>query len=602
MNIKYLTLVILILSVIVLSEVTNLWAQSDTSSSLPDLIPYRKGEKWGFCDKDKNIIIKPSYNQVNFFDNNLAVVKSINGKFGCIQKDDKEFIPFKYDIIDYFKEGRAIVKINSKWGFIDSLGNEIIPLSYDYVNRFYDGLAVVKMNDKYGFVDIDGKEVITLRFDVANRFLNGLARVKLNGKWGIINKDGKEVILVKYDSLGIYKEGLAPFKLKSKWGFIDANGKEIIPAKYEDVNGFSEGYASIRINGKWGYINKEGKEVIQIKYDGAGTFHEGLAQVKLKGRGGYIDNTGKEIISLKYENVNNFSDGLAAVVLYGKVGFINKEGKVIIPLKYEGAGYFQNGITWIKENGKTGFINKSGQQVISAKYVGISGFYHGLANAFLGDKWGGYIDINGTEYWEELPENSLADIDDNIYRTVKMGNQIWMAENLNAEHYRNGDIIPQVQEPNEWANLKTGAWCYYENNSEIGKIYGKLYNWYAVHDSRGLAPKGWHIPTEEECITLQYYVGKSTSGIKLKSSKNWIDINRNTNGTDDYGFTVLPGGTRGMYDSDDKFFALGNQGIFWTSTTESGAGRCFQFTSLDPHSIFQLWGKKGGLSIRCVKD
>jgi uncharacterized protein (TIGR02145 family) len=86
----------------------------------------------------------------------------------------------------------------------------------------------------------------------------------------------------------------------------------------------------------------------------------------------------------------------------------------------------------------------------------------------------------------------------NNYATVTIGTQVWMTKNLDVDRYRNGDIIPEVKDSIAWANLKTGAWCYYNNDPELGKIYGKLYNWYAVNDPRGLAPAGYHIPTDAE--------------------------------------------------------------------------------------------------------
>src|SRR5947207_14523233 len=130
------------------------------------------------------------------------------------------------------------------------------------------------------------------------------------------------------------------------------------------------------------------------------------------------------------------------------------------------------------------------------------------------------------------------------YKTVKIGNQVWMAENLDVSTYRNGDIIPQVQDPKIWSDLKTGAWCYYEDKSEMGERYGKLYNWYAVNDPRGLAPEGWHIPSDAEWTKLTEFLGgKIGSSVKIKSPKGWA---KDGNGANETGFTALPGGTRSI--------------------------------------------------------
>ena len=92
----------------------------------------------------------------------------------------------------------------------------------------------------------------------------------------------------------------------------------------------------------------------------------------------------------------------------------------------------------------------------------------------------------------------LTDIDGNIYKTVQIGNQIWMAENLRVSRYRNGDLIPNVTDNEKWGEFETGAWCNYDNNPNLNSEYGKLYNWYAVADSRNIAPAGWHVPTDAE--------------------------------------------------------------------------------------------------------
>ena len=96
-----------------------------------------------------------------------------------------------------------------------------------------------------------------------------------------------------------------------------------------------------------------------------------------------------------------------------------------------------------------------------------------------------------------------------LYFPIRLGIvfRMWMTKNLNADHYRNGDSIPEVRDSATWANLKTGAWCYYENNTVIGVKYGKLYNWYAVNDLRGLAPNGWHIPSDSEWTKLVNCMG-----------------------------------------------------------------------------------------------
>ncbi|WP_207515350.1 fibrobacter succinogenes major paralogous domain-containing protein [Longitalea luteola] len=99
-------------------------------------------------------------------------------------------------------------------------------------------------------------------------------------------------------------------------------------------------------------------------------------------------------------------------------------------------------------------------------------------------------------------DNQVTDIDGHVYATVTIGNKVWMAENLRVTRYRNGDLIPHIEDTTAWSTSTTGAWCNYNNDAGNAAIYGRLYNWYAINDSRNIAPEGWHIPTDEEIAAL----------------------------------------------------------------------------------------------------
>jgi Fibrobacter succinogenes major domain (Fib_succ_major). len=183
--------------------------------------------------------------------------------------------------------------------------------------------------------------------------------------------------------------------------------------------------------------------------------------------------------------------------------------------------------------------------------------------------------------------------------TVTIGTQVWTAVNLNVETYRNGNLIPQVQDSAQWANLTTGAWCYYNNAPAIGNTYGKLYNWYAVNDSRGLAPAGWHIPSDTEWTTLTNYLGgESVAGGKLKDTTLWQSPN--TGATNSSGFTAFPGGDRlGSGDYGD----IGKYGSFWSASGPSVYNAWYRTLSCGSSDVFRTTNdKKDGFSIRCVRD
>ena len=155
-----------------------------------------------------------------------------------------------------------------------------------------------------------------------------------------------------------------------------------------------------------------------------------------------------------------------------------------------------------------------------------------------------------------------------VIPSVTICNQVWMQKNLDVSTYRNGDVIPQVTDANQWAGLTTGAWCWYDNDSATyASTYGKLYNWYAVNDARGLAPTGWHVPSKTEWLTLSICLGgDAVAGFKMKEAGAVHWINANTNNNNSSGFTGLPGGAR--Y-GGGAFSNLGYLGLFWSSTEAS---------------------------------
>lgn len=186
---------------------------------------------------------------------------------------------------------------------------------------------------------------------------------------------------------------------------------------------------------------------------------------------------------------------------------------------------------------------------------------------------------------------------------VQIGTQIWMTKNLNVSRYRNGDPIPQVTNHAQWEALTTGAWCYYENNTANGRIYGKLYNWYAVNDPRGLAPAGWHVPTDSEWDTLiEFLGGYGIAGGKLKATTMWSAPNAFADNSS--GFTALPGGMR-AYNDNITFYYVGSYGNWWTSSNEGGLPA---FAWKRAIHYLSEWVSRGeaymysGFSVRCIKN
>jgi uncharacterized protein (TIGR02145 family) len=190
----------------------------------------------------------------------------------------------------------------------------------------------------------------------------------------------------------------------------------------------------------------------------------------------------------------------------------------------------------------------------------------------------------------------------NEYCEIQICNQTWMCENLNVDTYRNGDPIPEVKDEIKWYRLTTGAWCYYNNDPANGEIYGKLYNWYAVNDPRGLAPDGYHIPTDAEWTELETCLGGyKVAGGKLKSTGtveggDGLWLSPNTGATNSSGFSGLPGGCR----SKDGSVYIIRAGGYWWSSTENGAW--YHLNYFDALLKMHYFFKDEGYSVRCVRD
>ena len=185
--------------------------------------------------------------------------------------------------------------------------------------------------------------------------------------------------------------------------------------------------------------------------------------------------------------------------------------------------------------------------------------------------------------------------------TIQIGTQKWMTKNLDVAFYRNGEPIPQVTNPTAWAGLITGAWCYNNNDSTLGNKYGKLYNWYAVNDPRGLAPQGWHIPSDAEWTALEAPLGGlSVAGGKMKEAGTLNWTSPNTGGNNNSGWAGLPGGYR---NSNGTFNLVGNFGLWWSSTenvTTTAWSRYLYYTTGNITRDFNL--NETGFSVRCLRD
>jgi len=256
-----------------------------------------------------------------------------------------------------------------------------------------------------------------------------------------------------------------------------------------------------------------------------------------------------------------------------------------ITMDGEGVGNFTSKLTGL-------ILNRS--YYVRAYATNLAGTSYGHIRSFT-------TSTNAINFNPSLTYGTMTDIDSNIYKTITIGTQTWMAENLKVTKYRNGDSIPNVTDGTTWRNLTSGACCEYENTPGFSKIYGRLYNWYAVNDSRNIAPAGWHVPSDAEWTTLTNYLeGEAVAGGSLKETgtKHWKSPN--TFATNQSGFTGLPAGGRS---TSGSFFSQANNAFFWSSSEHNGSfawGRSLNYGN-DYVGRYNTY-KSFGFSVRCLKD
>jgi uncharacterized protein (TIGR02145 family) len=284
-----------------------------------------------------------------------------------------------------------------------------------------------------------------------------------------------------------------------------------------------------------------------------------------------------------------------------------------------GYGIIARGIVWGRfpnptlDNNKTNDGSGTGSFTSEMTDLKSNSAYHVRAYATnsKGTAYGNQVSFRAVQ-----DTGTVTDIDGNIYKTVKLGDQWWMAENLRTSRYRNGVTIPNVTDLARWSNLTTGAWVNYDNNASYDIVYGKLYNWYAVIDTGGLCPDDWHVPSDGEWRELEIHLGMteqqledpyregSDAGGILKSTRTEPDphprwSNPNTGANNESKFSGLPGGVRG---SGINFIQIGITGSWWSSTeynTRSANSRSLYYNHTGIFGTNEI--KEHGHSIRCLR-
>jgi uncharacterized protein (TIGR02145 family) len=539
---------------------------------------FNDGYSW--CIKDKTIFLLSISGQTQKIiasddeicidlDNGLIAI-SINKKYGFYKLDGTIVTQFIYDFyVLNLSKGNICVNIDEKWGVINSDGLVVIPCIYDDIEDGNNDLFIVTLDDKKGVVDVTGNIIIEIQYDDINGFEDDYAIIELNELYGIINLKGQEIVsCISSEWPSISKSKFVSIYTENWDNLIDLKtGNPVLKGSYAAIL-VDGNNLLVRVNDKWGWIDNEENVIINFKFDRALPFADSdLARVQDDEKFGFIDKTGNFKIKPRYADLEPFDGNYAIASLDGdSYGLIDKNGNQIVEFKYSSIEYDTEGFFKLTP-----------------------------------------IDLDNTDFDGEQNETDFLfeETDDQI-QTVSIGNQKWATLNLDVDTFRNGDSIPHAESDEDWiiagAN-KQPAWCFSNNDPSNGEKYGKLYNWYAVNDPRGLAPSGYHVPNEAEWDTLDAYLGLS-GAIKMRKENGWKDGQSGkytwvVNCQNTSGFSGLPGGLR----TGDGKFSTDKSGVWW-SRTESNPDSAFYCCLYNDNDILNRRNDRKffGFSVRCIKN
>jgi len=631
-------------------------------------------------------------------DFSIVPIKGANGEYQYIDLAQKGKIVInpQFSQAHIFRDELALVKANGedgKWGYIDKKGKFAIAPVYIKAQDFGDGVAWVQLEDQSPMlIDKNGKTILQIdSLTAAYPFSNGVAGINVYSQGQeltmFINKKGETIATATTGEniIPVLKDGLYTFQDKSsnKWGYKKQTGEIAINAQFDDIGFFIDEIA-ITLNGnKWGAIDKKGNFVINPQYDSLGYDGNGLFLAKVGKKWGWVNKKNEIVINPQFDFATGFNgSNLSAVQMGDKWGYIDKEGQIKINPQFRFAFPFSGDHAMvINDDGKIGFIDKNGIFAVPPLYdanesdiyeyameyaLAVTQNLYGLPVQYLMR----YMSPNAPDYqdgdfyaYARLKEKkeeyrqksisaasgSLTDSRDNkTYKTIKIGTQVWMAENLN--YVGDGYLgLCYGDKPREQIR-----------NPENCEMYGRLYdwseamglereyNWKRFSDNtgniQGICPSGWHLPSKEEWQTIIDFVGGGKiAGARLKSNSGWRELyekvltnvmgeknrekprkkqgaggkprgkgqpnypslNRGTlkmiplKNEDFFGFCALPGG---LGDNDGYFSEIGNRGSWWSSSEYNNSNAYHQTIYSNEESVFSWIPKDILFSVRCLKD
>lgn len=387
------------LSTFILSILTFIFA---IGQDIPELIPFKLGEKWGYCDSNKKIIVEPIYDYAATLKNGYAIV-GIDKKCGLLNTFGNYQIPPEFSTLNFDRDSVTWTTKNDEKLIISISGIEYKPqVDFDYKYSFREGFSVIRKNNKYGIISSTGELITPFLFDSTDyEFSEGRLNVRIGKKWGVVDNTGRILCEPIYDQVDKFSDSMAiVIDYKRGYGFIDINGNEIITPQFYDANVFHEGISYVKTENRIMFINKKGEVIYKTRKNYCGLLKNNRAYIGNGISSLVIDRKGKVIFrKLTFNDIGYYTDGVApADNWYGKFGYIDLNGHKITKFKFDYAREFKEGMGCVELDGKHGFVNTKGVIIIPIIYDEAMWFKNGVANVEKnGEKF--YIDKRGVEYF-----------------------------------------------------------------------------------------------------------------------------------------------------------------------------------------------------------
>ncbi|MFN3909465.1 MAG: SEL1-like repeat protein [Flavobacterium sp.] len=488
-----------------------------------DLTPFRlEGTNiWGFKDASGKVVIHAKYNYVNSFSEGLAMVR-VNERSGYINTKGEMVIEPQFFYAYDFKFGVAIIRDNNMYGAINQKGKIVIPTNFQIIHAFSEGMAAAKKDNKFGFIDTKGKWVIPNLYQNVYSFYHGVAAVQQNNLFGYINAKGEAITKIQYRIASNFTNGKNAYvsNTNREYGYIDITGKEIIPFQYKNARNFSECLAWVMPKDVWGAINEKGEMVIEPQYsDVVKSFENGIAEVKKGDFILHIDSYGKvikEVETAKQKSVP--SNNLPSYVSFrenGKLGLKDNLGKVIVPPLYDNINNPINGYIVVAKDKKFGALNMKGEVVLALEYENV--FTTNIPNQFSVKKNEKFVLVSSDG--KEIPSVASApktSVNSNVNSNVNDNSNVKNNLNNNSQVASNETIKPTTPGQTEY---EKGRLAMQEKNynetkkwmllaAEKGNLYAMysmgLLNDYAIGNPPNyLEAKKWYEKGAEKGIIIQ---------------------------------------------------------------------------------------------------